>query len=73
MLVHSGHAAGFAFLEDGARGQRPLDRGVDVVDGEAGVMESLTVVGDELREAVIWRERLAKLDLDVAEIEVSLT
>ena len=71
--MHSSHAAGFAFLEDGSRGQRPLDRGMDIVDGEAGVMQSLTMGGDELREAVVWCERLAKLDLDVAEIEVSLT
>ena len=71
--MHAGHAAGFAFLEDGSGGQRPLDRVVDVVDGEAGVMQTLTVGGDELREAVIGRERLAELDLDVAEIEVGLT
>src|SRR5215207_7665827 len=66
MLMDTSHPAGFAFLEDGSRGQRPLHRGMDVVDGKAGVMQSLTVGGDELREAVVWCERLAKLDLDVA-------
>jgi hypothetical protein len=73
MFVDAGHSAGFAFFEDGSRGQRPLNRGVNIVDGEAGVMQSLTVGSDELRESVVWRERLAKLNLDVAEIEVSLT
>jgi hypothetical protein len=71
--MHSGHTAGFAFFEDGTRSQRPFDRSVDVVDGEAGVMQSLTVGSNELCEAVLRGERLAKLDLDTAKIEVSLT
>src|SRR5262245_58201085 len=70
VLVDAGDAAGLALLEDGAGGQGSLDGGVDVVDGEAGMMQPLAVLGDELGEAVIGGERLAELDLGVAEVEV---
>ena len=73
MLVDPDHLAGLTLFQRGTRCQRPVNSLMNVIDGQAGVMQPFAVLANVPGKPMIDIERLAELDLHVSEHEVRLT